>query len=90
METKQIIEGFYNRIMNNENELLNERLKICKECKLYKEDNILGPVCNRDLYLNPKTNETSVFHKEGYTRGCGCILKSKLRVKDAKCIINKW
>ena len=51
---KQIVEGFYNRIMNKELELLEYRLNICKNCKLYLEDDILGPICNRKLYFNPK------------------------------------
>lgn len=87
---KQIVEGFYNRIMNKELELLEYRLNICKNCKLYLEDDILGPMCNRKLYFNPKTNETSIFKKEGFVNGCGCILKAKCRVPEAKCIINKW
>ena len=41
------------------------------------------------LYFNPKTNETSIFKKEGFVNGCGCILKAKCRVPEAKCIINK-
>lgn len=86
---KQIVEGFYNRIMNKEIDLLEQRLNICKTCKLYLEDNILGPLCNRNLYVNPKTNETSLFKKEGYFNGCGCILKAKCRVPEAQCLINK-
>ena len=46
-------------------------------------------MCNRKLYFNPKTNETSIFKKEGFINGCGCILKAKCRVPEAKCIINK-
>ena len=86
---KQIVEGFYNRIMNKEIDLLEQRLNICKTCKLYLEDNILGPLCNKNLYVNPKTNETSLFKKEGYFNGCGCILKAKCRVPEAQCLINK-
>lgn len=87
---KQIVEGIYNRIANKEQNLLEYRINICKDCKLYIDDTILGPMCNRNLYLNPITGETSVIKKDGFKKGCGCILKAKCRVPDAKCPINKW
>lgn len=90
MAINQIIEGHYKKIMNKEDTLRDKRITICKSCKLYKIDDLLGEVCNKRLYLNPKTNETSVVKKDGFKNGCGCILQAKTRVKDAKCPINKW
>lgn len=85
----QIIEGTLNNILNNKSELFKERIKICKECKLYKEHSTFGMICNNRLYLNPNTNEISKSAKNGFKKGCGCLLASKTRVISAKCPINK-
>lgn len=90
MSIGQIAEGFYNNLTNKEEDLFDERIKICKQCKLLKQDNIFGEVCNSRLYLNPNTDETSKIPKEGFFRGCGCVLKAKTRVKYAKCPAGKW
>ena len=42
-----------------------ERMEICKRCPLYKEDEVWGPSCNSNLYLNPETGETSRFSHVG-------------------------
>ena len=47
-------------------------------------------MCNADLYLNPKTNDVSVYPKEGYIKGCGCHLKWKIANKKSKCPAGKW
>ncbi len=87
---EQIIEGTLNNVFNKEEELFNNRIKICRCCKLHKIDNIFGEVCNPRLYINPETEEISSSKKPGYIHGCGCILASKCRVPDAKCPMNKW
>jgi hypothetical protein len=85
-----IVKGTVNNILNKEVDLYNERIKICKECKLYLATGIVGPICNPNLYLNTKTNEISKTAKIGFKRGCGCLLASKTRVKETKCLLNKW
>ena len=87
---KQILKGTYNNILNKEEELYKGRISICKSCKLYKIDGIFGPECNPTIYLNPISNEISTKPKEGFINGCGCVLRSKTRVKDAKCPVGKW
>lgn len=90
MRIDQIAEGTINNILDNNKDLYSERMKICRSCKLYLADGIIGPICNPRLYLNPQTNEISRIPKLGFIRGCGCLLSSKTRVKKAKCGLNKW
>lgn len=65
-------------------------MEICLKCKLKTHSSLFGDVCNGELYLNPATNETSEIEKPGFKQGCGCILASKTRVKDAHCPAKKW
>lgn len=85
-----IVEGTVNNLFKKEEDLYQERVKICRACKLYKIDNLFGEVCNKNLYLNPKTDEVSTSPKKYYVRGCGCILQSKCRLPRAKCPAGKW
>lgn len=89
MSVDQIVKGFVNRATNKEEDLYETRIKICKDCKLYKPDGMFGEQCNAKLYLNPITDEISRTPKPGFKNGCGCILKAKTRVKDAHCPVNK-
>lgn len=90
MSAIDVMSGMFNNILDKEKDLFSTRMKICKDCKLYKKDDLFGPICNSKLYINPKTNETTSTKKDGFFKGCGCMLKSKTRVKNAKCPINKW
>ena len=66
------------------------RIKICEECRLYKIS-FSGAICNPDLYLNLEDKTTtSYIPKNGYVRGCNCLLKRKAKIKNAKCIAGKW
>jgi hypothetical protein len=85
-----IIKGHFNELFNEEEELSNKRIAICKKCALYKQDLFLKEICNSKLYLNPKTNDTSLTPKEGYYRGCGCRIQAKSRLIGAKCPLSKW
>ena len=87
---KNIANGFYNFILNKEEELYKERIEICRKCKLFKNDKILGDVCNEKLYLNPDTDKISKIELPGYGKGCGCVLEAKCRVRNARCSVNKW
>ena len=46
-----IIDGHVNEMFNANEGLYEERMKICKECPLYKETPV-GPICNPKLYIN--------------------------------------
>lgn len=87
---EQIAKGFFNNLTNRKEELYNERINICRSCKLLAVDNIFGPICNSRLYVNPETNEVSKVDKPGFTNGCGCVLNSKCRVPEAKCPLGRW
>ena len=88
LQLDKIAEGFYNNILKKEEDLYNERIVICKKCPLFKKTKIFGPVCNSELYINDK-DEISKTLKPGFVKGCGCVLNSKTRLENAKCIINK-
>ena len=85
-----IIEGHLNELFNKEEDLSKKRIKICKSCLLYKNDILLGEVCNSKLYLNPDNNDTSTYPKKGYYNGCSCRIQAKSRLPEAKCPLNKW
>ena len=47
-------------------------------------------MCNSRLWLNRNTGDVSVIMKPGYIKGCGCRLRSKTRLPNAKCPVDKW
>jgi len=89
MSINQIVNGTIKNILNKDEDLYLQRIEICKGCKLFTKDMIFGEVCNPKLYLNPLTNETSFIKKKGFEHGCGCVLRSKCRVKEAHCPVGK-
>ena len=89
-QLQEITEGFYNSITNKRQDLYQSRIKICRECKLLKIDSIFGEICNKKLWINPKTDEISDTKKSGFIHGCGCNLNSATRVAEHKCPIKKW
>jgi hypothetical protein len=89
MSVKQIIEGTVNNVLSRKEEMSKIRMNICKDCPLF-HTNIFGKVCNSEMFINPKTKETSIIKLDGYIRGCGCVLESKTRVKEAACPGGKW
>lgn len=88
MQILDIINGHANELLNINNELSESRMKICRKCPIFK--NVLGGICNSKLWLNPETNEVSTEPKQGFFRGCGCILKKKVNVSYANCVAGKW
>jgi len=57
---------------------------------LFIREKFFGEVCNSSLYLNTVTNEVSEVQRKGFIQGCGCVLSSKTRVKEAHCPAWKW
>lgn len=86
---KNVINGHINEALGKEKELGQERMQICKKCPLYLKGRF-GPVCNKDLYIDPNTESVSLEPLEGYIRGCGCRLRAKTVDPRSKCPINKW
>lgn len=66
------------------------RMNICKKCPLYKNKYLVFPICNSNLYLNPKTNDVSTSPKDGYIRGCGCSLEYRTNNPKIHCVCGKW
>lgn len=83
-----IVEGNINRALNRNQEVARERIRICYSCPLYSQN--FGGQCNSKLWLNPLTGDVSTEQKDGYKKGCGCILKSKTSATNAKCPAGKW
>lgn len=83
-----IANGHLKRITGSNEELSQNRLKICYSCPLYSKR--LGGICNNKLWLNPITGDVSTTKKQGYYRGCGCILDAKTRLPNAVCSAGKW
>lgn len=90
MSVNQIIEGTWKNILNLDEDLYRKRIEICHLCKIINRGTIFGDVCSSSLFLNPITDEVSTEEKEGFIQGCGCVLASKTRVKEAHCPARKW
>lgn len=88
MEIGNIVNGHVNELLGLNKDISKERMKICLKCPLYSPK--YGGLCNNKLYIDPNTNDISIQPKDGYVRGCGCRLKSKTTLLNAKCIIDKW
>lgn len=88
MEVNDIIQGHWNNLIGKNSDISENRLKICYACPLYSKK--LGGVCNNKLWLNVTTGDVSTIQKDGYKKGCGCVLKAKTRVATAQCPLNKW
>lgn len=83
-----IIDGNVKNLLNINEDLSDSRMKICYSCPLFS--NKLGGICNNKLWLDPITGDVSVSRKDGYVKGCGCVLRSKTRLPHAKCPAEKW
>lgn len=82
-----ILKGHVKEFLNKDEQLSEERMAICKACPLFLETP-LGAICNPNLYL--KGEKVSTYPLEEYTRGCGCRLGAKTRLKEKHCPVNKW
>lgn len=89
MALTDIIKGHLNEMLNTNEELSRSRIDICQRCPLIKKTNY-GLICNRDLWINPLTGESSTYPQTGYYRGCGCRLNAKTQLTGAHCPAKKW
>ncbi len=86
----QIVEGWTKAMVNIDQEMSNKRVAICKNCPLYDPSSILGAVCSSKKCYNPNTNELKQVPEQGFICGCGCVIDKASRVKNKKCVLNKW
>lgn len=87
---KDIIQGHINEVVGNNKELQLYRLSICEECELFVKK---SKQCNPFIWVNITSGETTRKKMKGHkdwVRGCGCRLKAKTTLPNAKCPINKW
>lgn len=89
-QVEQIAEGWAKDIVNAEKELYNKRMPICKKCPLFTDDVIFHGKCDAKKYYNPQTGEISTLPSKGFINGCGCVCSKKVRVKSAKCVLDRW
>jgi len=85
---KDIVEGHINEVLGLNKDISAERMKICSTCPLFK--NIFGGICNPKLWLNPQTMEISNKRKDGYYKGCGCLIPQKTKLVYACCPAHRW
>lgn len=83
-----IVKGHVNELLNLNADISKNRIEICKNCPLFKNE--WGGICNEKLWLDPDTNTVSIKPKEGYVQGCGCRLLAKTTLPNAKCVAGKW
>lgn len=88
MEIKSIIDGHIKEVFNINEDISNNRLRVCYSCPLYSSK--LGGICNSKLWLNVNTGDVSINEKPGYINGCSCRLAAKTRLPEAKCPAGKW
>lgn len=85
-----ILQGHINEVLNREEDLSQSRLAICEQCPILKNSVAFGPICDSTKYISPDGSDWDLKPHAGWIRGCGCKLRSKTRLKNAHCIINKW
>ena len=88
-QVTQIVEGTFNNITNRKEDLYSERIAICRQCPIKKDDEIFGEMCNNRRWMNPNTGEVSYIPLDGYVKGCGCKIKLKAKLKTEKCPAGK-
>ena len=67
-----------------------KRLEICKACPISTYDQTFGLKCDSRKWLSPDGKEASLYYKEGWIKGCGCILKYKCAHESNHCVARKW
>ena len=68
---------------------IEDRLAICKMCAIARQTEF-GLKCDDRKYLNKDTNKSSFFKKDGWVKGCGCMINSKAKNPSNHCPANKW
>lgn len=89
MNLKEILKGHIKEMTNDNQELFEKRMAVCKQCPLFKMSKA-GPICNPTLYLNKSSNIAYETDGPNRTKGCGCRLNAKARLDESVCPANKW
>lgn len=83
-----ILNGHTNELFGLNKNISQARLAVCNQCPL--KLNVLGGICNSNMWLNTETGDVSIIPKDGYKNGCGCRLKAKTTLPNAVCPTGKW
>lgn len=67
---------------------IEDRIAICQKCAISRMTEF-GLKCDERKYLNPETNESSFFKKDGWKKGCGCLIQVKIKNSNNHCPANK-
>ena len=70
-------------------DFVEKRLEICRKCAIMRNTE-WGMKCDDRKWLNKETNESSFFKKNGWVKGCGCMINSKSKNLNNHCPANKW
>lgn len=90
MGINNILNGHTNELFGLNTNMSLARLKVCRECPLYKKSIVIGEVCSSTKWYNPITGDERTSAKDGYINGCGCRLNAKTRLANAVCPAGKW
>jgi len=66
-----------------------KRLEICSNCPIMRITEY-GMKCDDRKWISPDGKEGSFFKKDGWKKGCGCILNYKVRNASNHCVIRLW
>ena len=66
-----------------------KRLEICKNCPISRMTEF-GLKCDDRKWISPDGKQGSFFKKDGWKRGCGCLISQKSKNPNKHCIIGLW
>lgn len=70
-------------------DFVQKRIDICKKCPIMRMTEF-GMKCDDRKWISPDGKQGSFFKKDGWKRGCGCLLSHKTRNPASRCICGKW
>lgn len=85
---EKILDDNVNKLLGLDKDYAKIRQKICEACPIFSERH--GGICNSNLWIDPKTDDISFVARDGYIRGCNCILRFKWNDPVGKCVAGKW
>lgn len=86
-QVKEIAVGWTNDLLGREKELSESRMKICRICPLYNENN---DRCDASRCINVKTGEMAMGPGQDIVCGCNCFMKKKTANPASHCVMKKW
>lgn len=88
INVRHVVQGHVKELFNKEQELSEQRMKICRQCPLFTDS--MGGICDSKKCYNTKTKQMAYAPGDDVICGCQCRLEAKSRIKGAKCVLDKW